>query len=35
MPLNEGFVADFERGIPEADLAVTRRTLMRLFDNLS
>lgn len=35
MPLVQSFVADFERGIPEADLAVTRRTLMRLFENLS
>lgn len=35
VPLARALVADLEQGIPEADLQVTRRTLQRMFENLS
>lgn len=34
VPLARALVADLERGIPAADLEVTRRTLERMFENL-
>jgi DNA-binding MarR family transcriptional regulator len=35
VPVVEKLVADLEAGVPAADLEVTRRTLMRLVENLS
>jgi MarR family transcriptional regulator, organic hydroperoxide resistance regulator len=34
VPIAKGLVAQLERGVPEHDLEVTRRTLRRMFENL-